>query len=251
MSEYTGLEFSFTTMLREVDDFVKLAGGFVHRDSTPALVDWKKQLISFQESDRSTTTWEIPTSAPVRTELSVGKYEYGKGSGLKVYGTLSSIWALEKEQPEGKKSRSLPKSFRVNGKASTKVSIHREGKEADGPLLVWTIDVGDQQSPGVHFHAQFGCLHQNTKFPVPRVPLLLCTPLDGLDFLLGELFQEDWLCRTSSSRPEVKSWGNSQKRRLTKVLGWFQSTMETARATPWMEIKARKPPRKLFVDGPG
>ncbi len=73
-------------------------------------------------------------------------------------------------------------------------------------------------------------------------------PLDGLEFLLGELFQIEWYRHVSESSYHRDLWSAAQKRRLERVLGWQLKQVRNYDTTPWMSLKRAKPEIGLLTD---
>jgi hypothetical protein len=111
----------------------------------------------------------------------------------------------------------------------------------------WQLESGDAQSPGCHFHCSVNQGSENGLFPkwlkIPRLPGLLLSPMDGLEFLLGELFQSQWEKHVSEESDARNGWANSQSIRLKRVLEWQQNEIKLKRfGTPWVSLKKAKPP---------
>jgi len=115
----------------------------------------------------------------------------------------------------------------------------------------WTIEVGDAVSPGCHFHTQIELDPPDNKFPkalsVPRLPGILHTPMDALELLLSELFQDRWLQVASEGTDFVKTWANCQKSRLINVLEWQKNELAKSSGSPWTMLKKQKPALDMLV----
>jgi hypothetical protein len=242
---YSGLRFSFADMEREIDNLGKLAEQFLTVESSQFVMPaWKQQLVNFKNSQpKPTLRWEIPHERPIQTKASEGAYEREpRRGGLTVYGTISVVWEISVEKSSG--SGSNP-TFLLTGLASTKIKIWQCHHEHPFEIARWTLDIGDTTSPGCHFHTQIQLDPADNKFPgslsVPRFPAFLHTPMDALDFLLGELFQSEWYERVSRSSDPLRHWNGCQKERLTRMLGWHARTINEAKGSPWIALKRKKP----------
>lgn len=75
-------------------------------------------------------------------------------------------------------------------------------------------------------------------------------PVDALEFVLGELFQDDWKDRATDQAPDMVLWRTYQQERLTSVLDWQRRVIGDATGSPWIALKTRFPSPTLIV-GPG
>lgn len=249
---YEGLFFSFTQMTTEIESLCKSSAGFMDpRSSNEVLPLWKQKLTGYQNNTMTAKwTWEIPDTTPVRTIASKG-YRRTEKATYKVIGTLSAAWEIQKVVEIGKKKNAPSTHFALIGLASTKVCILDE--TSGDELARWRFEVGDAGSPGCHFHVQVLGGSVDPPFPktldVPRLPGILITPMDAMEFLLGELFQEEWKYEVSKQNQNVSSWAGHQRNRLIKVLGWQMEKLEESRgqSTPWNWLKSRRPEPKILL----
>ena len=139
--------------------------------------------------------------------------------------------------------------FRLNGLASTKVKVLRvESSQETREIAQWQFGVGDHQSPGCHFHVGIGRSGDGTgSFPVPRLPSILFTPIDALDFLLGEVVQDRWRQQVSRETPEMQIWTGQQKKRLSLLLKWKQEQVEKSGGSAWNYLKHQRPHANVFL----
>jgi hypothetical protein len=139
--------------------------------------------------------------------------------------------------------------FCLNGMASTKIRILSEGSdETDAPVAQWQFEVGDHQSPGCHFHVGVGSFAETTgSIPVPRLPSILVTPIDALDFLLGEIFQVRWKKVVNQETSFVRTWAGHQKERLSRLLEWKQDQIKKSSGSAWNFLKHSRPHAKTFL----
>jgi len=249
-----GLFFSFAEMNIEIENMSKLASQFLEENSFYNVVPtWQLDLRNYQAS-RATTefSWVIQEANPVRTKPSMGEHRVGGGGGHNVIGELSAIWRIRLIRLSGQKKLSLPSLFSLVGIASTRVRILEMSNAGNqNELARWRFEVGDAQSPGCHFHVQVLGGDGDSLFPktleVPRLPGILITPMDALEFLLGEIFQDCWRRETSKSCDAMTQWSGCQKKRLTRVLKWQRDHLETGSGSPWTWLKGRKPEADLLI----
>jgi hypothetical protein len=186
--------------------------------------------------------------------LSDGKYETDGNGKHSVYATLSSIWQVSIPAVNGRTpKKGIQQSyFEVIGKASTRISVfaHRAHGAPD-ELARWRFEIGDSVSPGCHFHAQVLGEDNDQIFPksmsVPRLPNMLFTPMDALEFVLAELFQDEWARHVARENDAIRNWAGCQKDRLIKLLKWQQDRLEKNSGSPWTSLKAAKPHVHLLV----
>ena len=245
MANYEGLRFAYSDIKNELRWLRELAKPFMDDGQSWVFDQCLADLDSAQNS-RGSTRWSISKETPLRTKVSEGKFRASdKTGGERVYGELCFVWDLINPD-KGKRTQS---HFILNGETTTTLII----KQEDGEVIArWQFEVGDQTSPGYHFHSAVNQYEKEGMFPewlkVPRFPGLLLTPQDGLEFLIGELFQLDWAQQVSSQSHERDAWANSQQTRLTKLFSWKLSQIRESETTPWMSLKSAKPSLTLFSE---
>ena len=232
-----------------------LAKPFLTTESFEHIIPrWKQDLMNVKNNRSSGShRWSLSDRIPVETIISNGEYESGSRRGeLNVYGTLCAVWDIKAERQRNNRSKPA-EAFILDGIASTKIQIWHKVENHD-PLEIarWTLEIGDQHSPGCHFHTQIDLEPEDHKFPealsVPRFPAYLHTPMDAMDYLLGELFQDSWYRRTSAGNDQVNMWNGCQKMRLVRMLAWHQKCFEEAGGSPWSTFKRAKPSMNLLFD---
>lgn len=255
------LEFEFSELVREVRDFKEVAKGFLDPSASDALDQLRSSLENIQAAApvanspaaRTDYPWEIPSYLPVLTRTSRG-YERGeREGGPEVYARVTSIWQIV-PAPKPKKA-SPPKTFRVVGKASVRVEWWEAGDEGRS-LGMWRMEMADGVSPGCFFHTQIMGEDGWTDppfphaVPVPRLPCIAFTPMAVLEFVLGELFQDEWERHTEVLTPNVESWRSIQKRRLANLYAWHQEVVSGSDAPPWTSLKKARPEGRRFLSHP-
>jgi hypothetical protein len=244
-------------MEREIGNMRQLAKQFITRTSYARIIlDWQQQLSNFKNRlPGSVLHWDIPETDPIQTIVSCGQYEPSGRKGRDVFGRVSGSWEITIPNVIGKKKGVAQKTFVLLGLASTKVTVwaNYEDKEPE-EIARWTVEIGDASSPGCHFHTQITLDDVDHKFPeflsVPRLPAFLHTPMDALDFLLAELFQEEWYQHTSRGNDVLLHWASCQRNRLEKLLEWQLHKIKGTSGSPWTNFKRQKPPLNLFFDEP-
>lgn len=187
---------------------------------------------------------------PVVTEQSPGEYQRDGMGKFTVFGTLSARWEIRHlgQHDTGAGRQDV---FLLSGLASTSVAICDANAVGDQQKLAeWHVDIGDDASPGCHFHEQVVGGANDRHFPkgldVPRFPSYFLTPMDVLDFLLGEIFQERW--REHAFKNAGKSgWRRIQRRRLLKFFEWHYRVVLHASSSPWVALKNEKPRRDTLL----
>jgi len=244
-------------MEREAINMASVASKYLDDEHDPQgiITAWISQLKSFRTSSPGATfDWKIPIERPIRTKLSVGKYETGGNGQHSVYATVSSIWQISIPAVNGRTPKKAIQqlNFEVIGKASTRVSVFaHQAHVAPDELARWRFEIGNFDSPGCHFHAQILGEDDDCIFPksmsVPRLPNMLFTPMDALEFVLAELFQDEWARHVARENDAIRNWAGCQKDRLIKLLKWQQDRLEKYSGSPWTSLKAAKPHVDLLV----
>lgn len=252
----TGLLFSFAELSREIENMRLLARPFLSRESFESVIPaWRTELETFSRKfSEMTWSWEIPRETPITTKVSNGTYE-ASGKGKPVVGELSAVWQirLEWETNQGKKKPC--RNFCLAGKASTLMrvlSVPTDDGVRSKELARWRMEIASLDTPaGCFFHSQILGDDQDEVFPkelsVPRLPGLHVSPIDGLDFLLGELFQQKWTRHASKSSPALSHLSQIQQKRTQNLLRWKLRQLANATSTPWVCLKDAKPDRAMFV----
>lgn len=239
---YSGLDFSFADTLSELVNLGKLAKKFIEPNSRHVLDSFGQTLSNFRASPgNGNLRWEVTEDKPICTCVSKAEYEVGNRKGTNVFGTLSCVWEIS---TDGQRRNNT--TYILKGKASTKIRIFEVAKDHCIEVARWRFEVGTHDSPGCHFHTQIlgdsGDQVFPHRLPVPRLPSISITPLDALDFLLGELFQDRWYQTVGqSTTPEVKVWSRNQRKRLINLLQWQLEQVRGGDASPWLALKYAKP----------
>ncbi len=245
------LKFSFSGIKDEIQTMRELASRFITPQSASVLREWQQQLEGIQANrPQKPQHWCISPEHPIETIPSQGQYERGARKAATVRGVLTAKWTVLVSPVQGKKSLK-PERFLVVGIASTKIQIyHSDGRE----LARWRFEIGlGPKAPGCRFHTQVLGENSDTVFPkllpVPRLPSILVTPMESLDFLLGELFQDDWHFRSTSEAARMAAWGNSHRERVRRLLNWHLDAVCGSSGSAWTAIKKHTLNQDALVEG--
>lgn len=138
------------------------------------------------------------------------------------------------------------------GQASTVVRLY-EGDPGNPvkELAMWRMEIGDDASPGCHFHVHALGDRPDPPFPhslpIPRLPGLLVSPMAVFEFVLAELFQNRWRKHAARETADLLRWQSVQRVRLRNVLMWQADQLKTLTGSPWTALKSQKPPANLFA----
>ena len=247
------LEFGFQDMANEVDALDRLVGDFCAPQSTDVLRQLRGTLESIRDSpsDRE-WRWGIPESNPFVTAVSYGSYQPGSQGQHNVFAEITSTWTIRRLRPPRRRGARAGR-FALTGKASTRVRLRKVGANAQpsGELAMWRAEVADAVSPGCHFHVQVLGEADNGQFPhsldVPRLPALITTPPGVIEYVLSELFQEDWAHHLASRGADLNRWVPIQRQRLGALLRWQYGLVVASSESPWLRLKREKPDADLFL----
>jgi hypothetical protein len=248
------LLFDFSEMSRELGALDTVASRFVSANSRRVLSDLRSALDGFRSSgsDRD-FQWEIPESHPFESIISDGKYD--RRGGHRVFARITSVWTIRRV-PHPRKPSAQPSHFRLVGKCSTVVRVmrlrgrRRERNPSFSEFAMWRQEIGDDASPGCHFHVQILGEASQPPFPkalpVPRLASVGISPASGIELVLAELFQKTWEDHVRRETPDLQTWRAIQARRLRSLFNWQQLQIGGS-GSPWTNIKAAKPPEALFI----
>jgi hypothetical protein len=246
------LHFSFQDFDTEIDAISKIAARFIAPVSHHVLPSFKSNLEQIRSSQKGRVrNWGIPERTPLLTEATWGGYEPNGKGGMAVFASISSTWDIEPLDGHNPASRQLRK-FALVGIASTRVRLFEgEPGQPVRELAMWRTEVGDDASPGCHFHMQvLGEIHNPPyprQLPVPRFPGLLMTPMSVLEFVLAELFQDEWRMHVARPSNDIRRWQPIQKKWLGNLLSWQHDKVMNLDGSPWTSLKGAKPDSDLFL----
>ncbi len=254
--DYQGLVFSYKDLVEECETLKQYAKHFLDPETTHVLEQAKSRLQNHQQKTAAGVSlgWAISPEDPLRTKWSVGKSQPGGNSAHKVRAEFSFIWNI---RPLDDAEWPNKKHFVLDGKASTVVRVMEELQNPlrEECIAIWKVEVGDQNSPGTHFHVQLNDFAKSPfpkSFDVPRLPALAMSPLLAVEFAIGELFQDEWRKYAFVNGAAARTWRRIHGPRLARFLKWqADRAAEDIEGSPWMAIKIAKPRRDLLVKDVG
>jgi len=219
-----GMKFRVSDLQRDLRFIENIAKRYLNRGSESKLSAAADNLDFVSRNTVRDSCWQIDEGEALWTIPSLGKCEKD-GRGKSLQGRLSFVWTMR-----GVKNGVV--ELVDSGKASTVLTIYevvldgdvcrlKDGE--DQWLQKWSFDiVTDKKAPGPGIHAQ---VSNPKNLPIPRVPTMLFSPADCLDFLLGELFQCDWP-KHQTSHARTKDFAASQRIRMQRLLKEQASALE-------------------------
>jgi hypothetical protein len=245
------LRFRFAELVREVSTLRVITRDYLDSSTLWALDRFKEQLEHIWEAVPEATT-TILTLPSLSTIVSPGHYEPIGGTGsMHVYAKISGTWEVKPVGHHSKKEKGRQKrSLEFCGIASTRIELYEEGADTIS-IAMWKMELGDSLSPGCYFHVHV-LGDGESPFPkavsVPRLPSLFITPMAVVEYVIGELFQDRWAQAVAEENGDILHWRSLQKERFIRLFNWQKSSLEAAISTPWMTLKAAKPPGELFLE---
>ncbi len=246
------LHFSFQEFDAEIDAIYKIARSFISSNSLYVLPQLRDSLAQIRTAERGQSLrWGISERQPLLTRTSNGDYEPSRRGKHFVYASISSAWEIEPLGNHNRASRQNRK-FALTGIASTCVRLlEGESLNTIRELAMWRMEIGDDNSPGCHFHVQVLGESDEPPYPhslpVPRLPSLLMTPMSVIEFVLAELFQDEWKEHVAKSSPEIQLWQPIQRKWIGKLLLWQYEKIMNLGGSPWTSLKGAKPNSNLFL----
>lgn len=233
-----GLKFNLSKFQQELISCNKVAYRYIEPKSKYKLTSAIDQLRSMPVSTKGAYSWKINKNTPLKIQCNKGNHEIS-GAGKKLQGRLSFKWRLRKINTQ---------TLELVGNASTIVAIHEiaDSKVKDCHVLKWNVDVvTSSDAPGPAFHIQ---IDNRENVPVPRFPSLLFSPADCLDFLLGELFQDEWKMHQLDKHTETRRFAAAQNSRLYRLLDSQKNELnKPASSSAWIALKNWKPADDIFL----
>ena len=232
-----GLKFSVAELQRELNFCDSIVKRYLERRSQGRLKSAADDLKLIPTTRNKTQIWQIDKNNPLKTKPSLQSSEISC-KGYSLQGRLSFKWELRKCDQQ---------TVELLGIASTVISIHEivDAKAKDDYIIKWHVDIVTQKNaPGPAFHTQ---VDNPKNVRVPRLPSILFSPVDCLDFLLGELYQEEW-SRYQSSNSRIKSLAKTQQSRMRRLLQEQNSVLgDLGYQSAWITLKNWVPSDKVFL----
>jgi hypothetical protein len=246
MTEPPLLRLGYSAMRRELQAASSLAKPFLTPTGARRLLGAEQTFAALASRPDTDVVWEIPLDEPIETNASPGEYERRRRrrqKGPDVRGALSFTWGL-RTGPHPVREISL------SGNVSTQLRLYDTYDGGPRELSMWRMEIGAHDSPGCCFHTQVLGREEHPPFPkslpVPRLPSLPPTPMSCLEFLLSELFQEQWETRLERATEPANMWRGIQTRRLRSFLGWQLRQLDQATGSPLVRLKAFPSPETLL-----
>lgn len=232
------LLFTFQQFIDEIDKITSLTENFL--ENKGVLDQYKTNLINIRSAvPNSEKSWKIGEGNPLRTKPYSCR---DLGRDYEAYAEITCIWGIKPlGSNSSKKKNIMTRKFTLSGKASTKIKIIDSRDSSQ--LALWRFEIGTDESPGCYFHVHIKEGHPS----IPRLPGILITIGDALDFVLGELFQDEWLRHVGEESSPLRAWRRIQKERFSKILSWKCNEIENKSGTPWLALKRAKPASDLFI----
>ncbi|MBW7971870.1 hypothetical protein [Bradyrhizobium sp. BR 10289] len=245
-SDYVAPHLSFEAVCEQLEGIVRLGGSYFEPDAESIVAQACDDLRAIKDGqNEGQIIWSVPQDRPIRT-IATNSYQRGNKGGLAAQACLSFIW-------EVKKVARKRDEFAIVGLCSTKITLHDTSDRLNGVVnpLTWTFEMGSHDSPGCHFHSQIDWkapikavykeeeMQAWPSLDVPRLPSLLVTPGDCLDYILGELFQEAWPKKYEETEiAHIGRWLSTSRQRIAAVLrSSLQAAEEGTSTSPWIAIK--------------
>lgn len=212
--------FLYDDVVQELNYLSEVTADFLDPDSVANGLRLLIQQLNALRANRdgASLNWMLPLDRPIRTVNSRGRAEQGTEWPL-AFGTMSMTWHL-RNRMRVQVGRKSCVAFEVSDQASIRLSIHTMRANRD-PISdgTWHFDIGADDNPGFYTHSQ---VVLQRPLEIPRLPSLIFTPMDALDFLLGELFPKTWPKHVSNRRQQ-SPFSKFQSERLRKALTWWSS----------------------------
>lgn len=210
----SSVEFSYGELAQDLRNFAATEQGFLSVAGPNLLTEAAENLLRASKSPNR-TIWQIEDQpySRIETRVSAGECELGDNVKWSLIGTLSLKWEIIRTSM-GKNSRfkiiNATTKMRILACSASEAGNNRVGSE----LAIWRFEIGDPKHPGIMFHSQVEWpLHDDRRLEIPRLPSIVLTPVECLDFMLGELFQARW-----PKEQRGLQWQSNQRLRLIKLL---------------------------------
>ena len=241
----SGLRFPISELVRETRTLRHIARNFLDPVTIWVFGRFESELNAIWGAREAQTRLELP---PVRTRPNNGAHEIGRRRGQRnVYAVISGIWDVV---PLGQSRRQPKRELAFTGIASTRVELY-DSTDENARLAMWRLEMGDGNAPGCYFHAQVlgdsGQPPFPSSVPIPRLPSHFVTPMSTIEYVLGEVFQDEWERETTRGTGDLLHWRSLQQRRLLCLFSWYRDAIRESVASPWMTLKAAKPNDSMFI----
>ena len=233
-----GLQFTISELIRESQALREIAIDYLDPNFTWSIHKFESDIKSIWDAEERKFNLELKPLHTIPTEI----------NGQKIYAICTGIWDVT---PIGNPNSNYPnRKIEFSGIASTKIELFKKN-DRNTPISMWRLELGTHNSPGCYFHSQI--LGQSTEppfpksVPIPRLPSLFITPMAAIEYVIGELFQENWKKTVASGSGNAPYWRKLQQCRLKILLSWYQDLLTNTDTSPWMIIKTSKPENDMFL----
>jgi hypothetical protein len=248
------LYFYFSEFHDELSAIDRFARDFIRYDSLNVLSRLRRDLENARRArNGQTVPWTIPSNAPLRSRTSEGRFLPSGRGARRVFGEITSIWEIQPVRERGREQQPA-NVFSLAGKVSTRVGIRQVSPDRRYPeIAMWRMEIGDESSPGPCFHIQVLGQSNRVPFPrdleIPRLPTIMFTPMLAFEFVLGELFQQEWPMNTAGTkhRGDVERWRSIQLERVKNLVEWQVNQLLAKSGSPLSIMKTMRPPHDLFL----
>jgi hypothetical protein len=240
---------AFKAVYDELRFFRQLVEAKLSPESVNIFEQLDAALLQIAAGDTTSRIWCTPTSRELETTTNDGRHQREHaGHGRSLNGALSFKWEVA---PLGNATPRAPLN-RYFALRNSSIVV-RLVDAAWGEVVRWRFDIGAHDSPGCHFHVQFTEGDEDRRellrdLDVPRFPTPIFMPTDAIEFLLGELWQEEWARAAASGSNEMNAWRRYPRSRLRNLLKWQLWTVQKATGSPWAQLKSAKPDANLLWD---
>lgn len=240
------LRLGYAQVETELNIFRPLAKHCLTDASVQALDQWLTRLLD-TASSKSASIHTVHTESVLHTHPNKGQHQ--RASSVSLLGQLEFTWDVIPEVPQAR--RAAARHFLIDNASIRMAICDVRDAECHDVLARWTFDIGNQESPGCHFHAKHEHIHDgaSTNIDIPRLPALVVMPTDAMAFLFGELWQKQWTDDLETElRDPASRWRNWPRDRLEAVLSAFATCVtEDTSLIPWAAFKAYKPQSDLLL----
>lgn len=226
-----------------------IARAFLAPGADGVLAQTRAGLRNIAQRQGAKIPWTVGPANPVLTRLSYGGYQRETRGERCVFAEITFVWDLTPVRQPG--NTQAAKAVLLEGRTSTVIRL-LEGDPAEDPveLGMWRMEVANDDSPGAYFHVQIMGRDDDMIFPkavdVPRLPSLLVSPFACLEFIIAELFQDEWDRHSVRSSGAMDRWRSVQSRRMLKQLKWHAEQIEHSSGSPWSAWKRATPHMDIF-----
>lgn len=233
-----GLRFPLVDLLRETRALKIMAKRFLGSGATWVLDRFLNDLVSIGDAGEGNYNLSLQS---LHTTSSKDYEPGGRQGGQNIHAVISGTWDL---RPLGRPK--LPKrQIEFCGKASTIIELYKSDNPETERLGMWRLELGTEDSPGCYIHAQILGDSDDSPFPksvpIPRLPSFFITPMSAVEFVLGELFQDEWTKETAVNTGDTPWWRTLQQQRFYHLFSWYQARLKNKNISPWMVLKETKP----------